>query len=90
MVIKRKAMAGTLESNDVLVQVSPGGEGLVIEVQSIVLRQFGEELKRTARETALEMGVQAGVIQLSDRGALECTVRARVETALLRAKEEDK
>ena len=90
MVIKRKAMAGTLESNDVLVQVSPGGEGLVIEVQSIVLRQFGEELKRTARETALEMGVQAGVIQLNDRGALECTVRARVETALLRAKEEDK
>ena len=86
MQIQGRAMAGTLESNDVMVTVSPA-DALEVQVTSIVLGQFGEELKRVALDTAAQLGVQGALIELDDRGAVECTVRARVETALTRAKE---
>lgn len=86
MQIHGRAMAGTLESNDVMVTVSPA-QALEVQVTSIVLGQFGEELKRVALDTAAQLGVQGALIELDDRGAVECTVRARVETALTRAKE---
>lgn len=86
MQIQGRAMAGTLESNDVMVTVSPA-EGLEVQVASIVLNQFGEELKRVALDTARQLGAEHALIELDDRGAVECTVRARVETALTRAKE---
>lgn len=86
MQIQGRAMAGTLESNDVMVTVSPA-QALEVQVTSIVLGQFGEELKRVALDTAAQLGVQGALIELDDRGAVECTVRARVETALTRAKE---
>lgn len=85
MKIIRQAVAGTLESNDVQVSVSPGEGGVEVEVQSIVMAQFGADIRRVARETAREMGAENARIRLNDRGALECTVRARVETALKRA-----
>jgi citrate lyase subunit gamma (acyl carrier protein) len=86
MQIQGRAMAGTLESNDVMVTVSPA-DALEVQVTSIVLGQFGEELRRVALDTAAQLGVQGALIELDDRGAVECTVRARVETALTRAKE---
>jgi len=86
MQVQGRAMAGTLESNDVMVTVSPA-QALEVQVTSIVLGQFGEELKRVALDTAAQLGVQGALIELDDRGAVECTVRARVETALTRAKE---
>ncbi len=86
MQIQGRAMAGTLESNDVMVTVSPA-EGLEVQVASIVLNQFGKELKRVALDTARQLGAERALIELDDRGAVECTVRARVETALTRAKE---
>ena len=36
-----------------------------------------------------ENGVDSAIIRLSDKGALECVIRARVETAVLRGKEKD-
>ena len=43
MEIKKEAMAGTLESSDVMVRVAPNlGKGLVIELESAVLTTFGE------------------------------------------------
>ena len=88
MNIQRQAMAGTLESNDVLVTVSPAQEGIELALTSIVLGQFGEQIRRAALDTAREMGVTAAHIELNDRGAVECTIKARVETALRRAGEE--
>lgn len=84
------SMAGTLESNDVMVSVSPSGEGLEVEVRSIVRRQFGARIEQVARETAAEMGMEDVRIELDDRGAVDCTIRARVRTALRRFKEAQK
>lgn len=87
MKIVRDAVAGTLESNDVLVSVSPGKGRLEVEVDSIVLEQFGENIQEAALAAAHEAGVTDAHIGLQDRGALDCTIRARVETALRRAGE---
>ena len=87
MKIVANAVAGTLESNDVLVTVAPGSAGLQLHVESIVLQQFGEQIERAVRDTADELGVTDAVIELNDRGAVQCTIQARVETALKRAAE---
>lgn len=89
MKVVRKAMAGTMESNDVMVYVAPASQGLEVHVKSIVQRQFGEQIERVAREAAQALGAEQALIELDDRGAVDCTIRARVETALLRAKEEE-
>ena len=88
MNVAKKAMAGTMESNDVMVCVSPASQGLEVRVKSIVAYQFGAQIERVARETAQALGAEGALIELDDRGALDCTIRSRVETALLRAKGE--
>lgn len=87
MKIVKDAVAGTLESNDVMVSVSPGSGRVEVEVESIVLEQFGEAIRQTALEAAKDASVTDARIALNDRGALDCTIRARVETALRRAGE---
>ena len=89
MKITANAIAGTLESNDVLVRISPA-EGLKVEIESIVLPQFGEQIRQAVLETARALQVEDAAITLQDKGAIECTIRARVETALLRAGEASK
>ncbi|MBR3154827.1 MAG: citrate lyase acyl carrier protein [Lachnospiraceae bacterium] len=88
MNIIRNAIAGTMESSDLIVTVTPGS-GLTIDIQSPVKRQFGDSIRRSAEEIAQDLGVTDAVISIDDHGALDCTIRARVETALLRASKEE-
>lgn len=87
--INRTATAGTLESSDALVTVAPHDGGVVIEVDSVVQKQFGEEIRRAVEETLHELEVQDAKVSIVDRGALDCVIRARVETAVLRGGEEE-
>lgn len=87
MNIVRNAVAGTLESNDVLVTVTPGGGTVEVDIDSIVAEQFGGRIEQTVLEQTREMGIVSARIRLEDKGALDCTIRARVETALKRAAE---
>jgi citrate lyase subunit gamma (acyl carrier protein) len=86
MEIVRTATAGTVESSDIYVEVSPG-TGLSIELSSAVLQQFGESIRDTMTRVAEELQVRNVHIRAHDRGALDCTIRARLETALRRAGE---
>ena len=86
--IVRRATAGTLESSDVFVTLEPCDSGLEIEIDSVVLKQFGEAIRKVAEETLTELDVQEGRLSIVDRGALDCVIRARVETAVLRGKGE--
>ena len=50
--------------------------------------QFGDDIRRVVGEVLSEQGVEQAKVHLVDRGALDCVIRARVETAILRAKGE--
>ena len=45
--VLKAAQAGTLESGDIMIQISPGeaGKGLGIELESIVMIQYGEAIR---------------------------------------------
>ena len=86
MDIIKRAFAGTMESSDVYVEVEPA-DGLQIQVESVVFAQFGEAIRETVTDVLREQGVDNAAVRLTDRGALECVIRARVETAILRGRE---
>lgn len=86
--IVKMAVAGTLESSDVYVEISPNDSGIQIELDSVVLDQFGESIRQSVAEVLEENEVRCARISLVDRGALDCVIRARVETAIMRAKGE--
>lgn len=85
MKIIREAVAGTLESSDLLVKVSPGAGRLDVHVRSEVMRQYGERIREVVGETLGRLAVTDGVVNIDDKGALDCAIRARVEAAVLRA-----
>lgn len=86
MEIFKSASAGTLESSDVYVEIEPATDILSISVESVVEKQFGEKIRSAVNEVLSEHGVSAASVRIIDRGALECVIRARVETAILRTK----
>ena len=53
----------------------------------MVQAQFGDAIEAAVREVLQENGVERATVKVMDRGALECVIRARVETAVLRSKE---
>ena len=86
--IVRRVTAGTLESSDAYVELELGEDGIEIELDSVVEGQFGAQIRRVVAEVLDEQGVGSARVKLVDRGALDCVIRARVETAVARAKGE--
>ncbi|OLN32088.1 citrate lyase acyl carrier protein [Desulfosporosinus metallidurans] len=86
MNITKVAKAGTLESNDILIMVMPNDSGRVeLELESIVMPQFGEVIRQVILNKVQEMGIEGITIKAQDKGALDYTIGARVETAIKRA-----
>ena len=83
--IKVAAMAGTLESSDAQVTVEPGTKGIELSIDSSVMNQYGRQIKACALETLERLGIQNGKVTVVDRGALDCTLKARIEAAVLRS-----
>lgn len=86
--IIRRAVAGTLESSDVFVTVAPCESGIELTVDSVVAQQYGDAIRSAVMDVITQMGIGCAVISVVDRGALDCVIRARVETAVLRGMEE--
>ena len=87
MKIVKKVQAGTMQSSDLMVFVEPFDE-LSVEIESTVKKQF-EHLIRAKLDAVLAAhGVTSGKIRVTDRGALDYAIEARLETALKRAGEE--
>lgn len=87
MDIVKNASAGTLESSDAYVEIGPGTQGLQLQLESVVAKQFGDSIRNVVTQVLTDMGVENANVRIVDRGALECVIRARVETAVLRGKE---
>ena len=86
MEIKKAAVAGTMESSDCMVTIRPGDGTLDIQLDSDVKVMFGDSILATVQETLTGLGVTSAEVDIRDRGALDCVIRARVETAVLRGK----
>ena len=86
MNIEKKAFAGTLESSDAYVEIEPAENGLEINIESVVKKQFGEKIRQAVLSVLEENKIENANLRITDRGALECVIRARVETAILRGK----
>lgn len=85
MEIKKAAMAGTLESSDAQVTVEPGTQGIELSIESSVIHQFGKQIKATVLETLDRMEIKDAKVTVVDKGALDCTLKARVECAVYRS-----
>ena len=60
-------------------------EGLELSIQSSVLNQYGRQIKATVLETLDRLGVKDARVTIVDKGALDCTLKARVECAVFRS-----
>ena len=87
--IIKLAKAGSVESNDILIMISPGEGRLDIEVESVVYKQFGESIKEVILNTLTELGVSDAKVIAKDKGALDFTIRARVKACIGRGSVKD-
>lgn len=86
--IIKTASAGTLESSDAYVEIFPCENGIQVEIESVVKGQFGHVIEAVVLEVLKDCGVKNAKVSVTDRGALDCVLRARVETAIVRGKGE--
>lgn len=79
--------AGTEEKSDCIIELEPQnkGEGIKIEIQSPIKKQFGRHIKETVLEVLKMRGIEDVRIKVIDKKALDFTIRARLETAIDRA-----
>lgn len=84
MKILRNAVAGTLESSDLFIQIEPDEKELVLEIDSVVADQYMDAIRACVLESLEEFQVSTGKIFIKDKGALDCVIKARMETALRR------
>lgn len=86
MQIKKTGMAGTMESSDINVIIEKSDEpGVKIHLKSSVEKQFGNQIRAVILETLKKLNVTDVVVRAVDRGALDCTIQARVQSAAIRA-----
>ncbi len=84
MKIISNSVVGSVESNDILVKVSPG-TGININLESSVIKQYGDDIRKTIVSVIDELGVNDLTLDANDKGALDFTIKARVKTAIKNA-----
>jgi citrate lyase subunit gamma (acyl carrier protein) len=85
MNLLHSAMAGTVESSDIQIMISPIEDGLELFLESSVLSQYGVQIRSTILEILEKLEVTNAKVVAVDKGALDCTIRSRVQTAVFRA-----
>lgn len=88
MLLKKTAVAGTLESSDAQILIEPGGSGVEIEVTSTVMQQYGRQIRELVAAELELLEVGPCRVTVNDHGALDCTLKARVEAAVFRSAEQ--
>ncbi|MBO0421533.1 citrate lyase acyl carrier protein [Enterococcus plantarum] len=90
MEIKQNASAGTTESSDIMITIGKNsGQGIQIELDSSVEKQFGRQIRKKIQETLNQLSVTNAKVQAIDKGALDCTIQARTVAAVYRAANEE-
>jgi len=84
---KIAAQSGTFESSDVifLIEPLPDNSGRKLEISSTVMQQFGTSFNRIVVEMLDYYELTDIHLIAKDKGALEPTIKARLETAIKRS-----
>ena len=92
MILLKKAQAGTFESSDIIILVEPVPEktGRKLEISSSVMLQYGEMLTNLINKVLDKYKINDIHLVAKDKGALEPTIIARLETAIERALNQQK
>ena len=86
MKLKREAAAGTSESSDLLVMVTPAMDGrLEVVVHTDAVKPFGRRIEHVVTDVLDELLVTEGIIVVRDRGAVDDVIRTRIEAAVRRS-----
>lgn len=86
MEVVKTGVAGTMESSDIMITICKGeNKGIEIKLESSVEKQFGKQIKKVIETSAKRLGLEDAEIIAVDKGALDCVIKARVETAIYRA-----
>lgn len=78
-----------MESNDAMILIEPGEGDVEIAIESVVMRQFGHQIEEAVKSVLDEYEIDDARVWVRDKGAVECTLKARTETAVLRALREE-
>lgn len=90
MQLKKTGVAGTMESSDIQIVLEPRTEGGIdISLTSNVMNQFGRQIRKVINDTLTELGVENVYVNAVDKGALDCTIKARVAAAAYRGAESE-
>ena len=76
-------VAGSLESNDAMITVKESNE-TKITVKSIVYDFFHLQMEEVIKNTLKEKNLEKVEVICEDKGALDCTIKARLLTAIER------
>ena len=79
----KKAQAGSVESNDILITVSES-DTLEINITSIVSAFFYDHIYQVIKSTLAELNINKIKVEAIDKGALDYTIKARLITAIER------
>ena len=84
---KIAAQSGTFESSDVifLIEPLPDNSGRKLEISSTVMQQFGASFNQIVVEMLDQYQLTDIHLIAKDKGALEPTIKARLETAIKRS-----
>lgn len=85
MEIKKTATAGTLESSDIQIIIDKGSDGIKIQLDSDVKKEFGEQIESVIRQTLVANHIDQANVKAVDKGALDCVIKARTLAAVNRA-----
>ncbi|MBU6996237.1 MAG: citrate lyase acyl carrier protein [Theionarchaea archaeon] len=81
MNLVKKGKAGTDDDSDILVEVEPA-DTVTIELESRVDQLYGKKIREVIMRTLESLQVKGCIITAHDNGALDYTIRARVEAAV--------
>jgi len=86
MKIQQAAVAGTLESGDVMLRIHPlATQEIDLQINSSVEKQFGAAIRATLLDVLARYDIRGVQLNVDDKGALDCILRARLEALLARA-----
>lgn len=71
--------------SDCWIRFEPGGNGIKIELQSKVAALYGQNIKDQIYKDMQTFGINDGLVEIKDVGALPFVISARLETAVMRS-----